>query len=537
MWPRRIAVLALIAALIAPLFVTAIPPLLDYPNHLARMAVLAAHDRDPALAQMYAIDWHVVPNLGMDVVVPILAQIMPLDLAGKIFIALGLVLPLLGTVALHDAIFAKRSWWPLASALVVYNAALLAGFLNFTVGVGLALLAAACWIRLRQKRVLQAAAVAVLAVPIFFTHAFGIGFLFLMIGGFEAHEAWRERRMSALPSRAAKLGVAALPVAFLYFQTRLASDAATSPLALAKTLWWALAKFDPLHKAIGAGASFFTYDTGIDLLILIAVAAAFGALALARKLAFSWLAAIAAALMLAYPFVPGVLADTGWIDTRLPVLAGFLLFAGITPRRLGRRETAVLGLAFAALVAARLGVIAAAWQGQNADLADLASVLAPVEADERVLVLTAPKLPDSDDQEPLRWRFFVDQPSFWHIAAPVIMAHKAFYPQLFTEAAKQPLRVLPPYDQIADDRIGPPLASMLWDSAAWPQTARKLPYLANWRRDFDYVLVLAASRIAQPKTFHAQDLDFVGGTTIAALYRVRARERTTAPETAQLIER
>jgi hypothetical protein len=192
MWPRRIALVVLVAALIVPLFATAIPPLLDYPNHLARMAVLAANGRDPDLAQMYAIDWHIVPNLGMDLVVPLLAQIMPLDIAGKVFIALALVLPLLGTIALHDAIFAKRSWWPLASALVVYNAALLAGFLNFMVGVGLALLGAACWIRLRQKPSLQAVAAAAIAVPIFFTHAFGIGFLFLMIGGFEAREAWRE---------------------------------------------------------------------------------------------------------------------------------------------------------------------------------------------------------------------------------------------------------------------------------------------------------------------------------------------------------
>lgn len=537
MWPRRIALFILILALIAPLFVTAIPPLLDYPNHLARMAVLAADGRDPALAQMYAIDWHIVPNLGMDMVVPILAQIMPLDIAGKVFIALALVLPLLGTVALHDAIFAKRSWWPLASALVVYNAALLAGFLNFMVGVGLALLGAACWIRLRHKPWLQAAAAAIIAVPIFFTHAFGIGFLFLMIGGFELREAWREPQFAALALRAFKLGVTALPIALLYFHTRLASDAATSPLALAKTLWWALSKFDPLHKAIGAGAGFFTYDIGTDLLILIAVVAAFSALTLAHKLTFSWLAAIAAALMLAYPFVPGVLADTGWIDTRLPVLAGFLLFAGIMPRRLGRRETVVLGLAFASLIAARIGVIAIAWQGQNADLADLASVLAPVKADERVLVLTAPKRAATDEQEPMRWSFFVDQPSFWHIAAPVIMAHKAFYPQLFTEAAKQPLRVLPPYDKIADDRIGPPLATVLWDSALWPQAARKLPYLANWRHDFDYVLVLAASRIAQPQSFHDADLDFVGGTAIAALYRVRAREAITAPETAQLLPR
>ena len=292
--------------------------------------------------------------------------------------------------------------------------------------------------------------------------------------------------------------------------------------------------FDAFHKTIGAAASFFTYETGSDLLILIAVAAALAALSLARKLAFAWPAAIALALMLAYPFVPGVIAGTGWIDTRLPVLAGFLLFAGITPRRLGRRETAVLGLAFAALIIARLGVITLAWQGQNADLANITAVLAPVKAQDRVLVLTAPETAAGPASEPVRWRFFVDQPSFSHVAAPALIQHKAFYPQLFADAAPQPLRARPPYDKLVDDRASPPLTTLLWDREKWPVTLHEFPYLANWRQDFDYVLVLAAMRIDDRRTFHSDDLDFIMGTKMAALYRVRSRERSHEPLTAQL---
>jgi len=177
-----------------------------------------------------------------------------------------------------------------------------------------------------------------------------------------------------------------------------------------------------------------------------------------------------------------VIAGTGWIDTRLPVLAGFLLFAGITPRRLERRETAVLGLAFAALIIARLGVITLAWQGQNADLANITAVLAPVKAQDRVLVLTAPETAAGPASEPVRWRFFVDQPSFSHVAAPALIQHKAFYPQLFADAAPQPLRARPPYDKLVDDRASPPLATLLWDREKWPVTLHEFPYLANASR-------------------------------------------------------
>lgn len=346
MWPRRVALVAICTALTVPLSAATIPPLPDYPDHSTGFAVLA--------------------------------QLLPLAIAGKTHLALALLLPLLGTVALHDAIFDKRSWWPLASAIVVYNTALLAGFVNFAIGIGLALLGAACWVRLRRQPRSQIAAGALIAAAIFFINSFGAGFFMLLIAGFELRELQRAPRRQPIAPRAAKLAVTALPVALLDLASLLASGGTTPAVAFAKEWSW-LSSVDLFHETIGAAASFFTYDTGADLLILIAVAAAVAALSLARKLAFAWPIAIAAALMLVYPLMPGLFADSGWIDIRLPVLAGFLLFAGITPRRLGRRETAVLGLAFAALIVARLGVITLAWQGQNADLANIATVISPAE--------------------------------------------------------------------------------------------------------------------------------------------------------------
>ena len=52
------------------------PPLADYINHLARMHVIATIDADPDLARFYEIDWQVIPNLMMDLVVPVLERVM-----------------------------------------------------------------------------------------------------------------------------------------------------------------------------------------------------------------------------------------------------------------------------------------------------------------------------------------------------------------------------------------------------------------------------------------------------------------------------
>src|SRR6266700_1944993 len=46
------------------------PPMSDYINHLARMQVIANIDTDPDLARFYEIDWQVIPNLMMDLIIP-----------------------------------------------------------------------------------------------------------------------------------------------------------------------------------------------------------------------------------------------------------------------------------------------------------------------------------------------------------------------------------------------------------------------------------------------------------------------------------
>ena len=73
-----------------------LPPLLDYPNHLARMYLLP-HLPDAALARYYTVHWTPIPDLAMDGIVPFLAKVMPLEWAGKLFIALTFLLLAGGT--------------------------------------------------------------------------------------------------------------------------------------------------------------------------------------------------------------------------------------------------------------------------------------------------------------------------------------------------------------------------------------------------------------------------------------------------------
>lgn len=71
----NIAVLAGLLLLVVsiPIWTNPVPPLSDYVNHLARMHVIAALGHDANLSRFYEVDWAPIPNLMMDLIVPVLA--------------------------------------------------------------------------------------------------------------------------------------------------------------------------------------------------------------------------------------------------------------------------------------------------------------------------------------------------------------------------------------------------------------------------------------------------------------------------------
>ena len=82
-----------------------LPPLLDYPNHLARAVVLAFGNSDPVLSQMYAAHWGIIPNLGMDLMLAPLLHVLPIHLAGRMVVGGAILLPVIGTIAYSRATF------------------------------------------------------------------------------------------------------------------------------------------------------------------------------------------------------------------------------------------------------------------------------------------------------------------------------------------------------------------------------------------------------------------------------------------------
>jgi hypothetical protein len=161
------AALVLISITIFPFFLTEIPPVVDYPNHLARAYLLAFGKADPVLTTVFEPHWDIIPNLAGDLFLLPLLHIMPVYDAGKVLLALSLLLPVIGSWTYSFCLFRRLSLWSLGTVLVAFNFSFLLGLMNFQLGLGMAFLTAAAWIRWRESwpyAVFAVAAVGAVAV-------------------------------------------------------------------------------------------------------------------------------------------------------------------------------------------------------------------------------------------------------------------------------------------------------------------------------------------------------------------------------------
>ena len=209
----------LVATLIlVPLFYTLVPPLEDYPNHLARMFALSQIPANASLSGYYEAAWAPIPNLIMDLTVPTLASWVGIYTAGRIFIGATLLLLLLGPMFLHRTLYGQWSAWPLVGGLFVYNGFLFVGLMNYLFGVGVAVFGLATWIRLADRPLLlRALASLAFCAVLYVCHLSALGLYGLGIASFEAWRLWTSGslRPSKLIGSALALGLPFLPALYL----------------------------------------------------------------------------------------------------------------------------------------------------------------------------------------------------------------------------------------------------------------------------------------------------------------------------------
>ncbi len=503
-----LAATALAVALALPFFLVDVPPVLDYPNHLARYFVLA-HPDDPVLSQMYSPRWGLMPNLGMDVLGAGLLKVVDVHVGGRLLLELSAFTPVVGVVVYSRVAFGRFSYWPLASGAIAFNGVFHLGFMNFLLALGLALIAGAGWMMLRRREAIWPAAAfgALAAAMLFFCHLFGVLLFALLIGAGEMSRlfaAWRAGRLTpgGIVRSAGALICAGAPALVLYLASPLASGAA-APAAVAGAGYKSWALLTPFMTT-SADLTLWT-----ALIVLVAIGLGWRRMQLAPGFAIAF-----GILLLAYVVAPSAIKGGTFVDVRLAVMLGLLLFAGLRPR-MSRRLGVAVGIVFATLIGARTFYIATTWISHRDAVANMRLAMAPLAPGAKVMIARGRPLSDVDADRPERML-----PGIYRLdtelSALMVVERRAFWPLLFADPAQQPLQVNPAFAPLSQSPGGP----VAWAKLSQPFAEAELqaaPYLRDWRATFDNVLLIDPPVPLLPPP---AGLTLLQATPDAALYRV-----------------
>ena len=482
---KQIAILFVVLAGITSIPIVLYPwlPLADYMNYLARMYVIAGVGTDADLARYYQIDWQLIPNLMMDLVVPPLQRLMNVYVAGQFYIVLSFVMIMSGTLALNRQLFGRWSVLPLIAFPLLYNKIFLIGTLNYVFGIGLCLWALAVWVQLRERNVmLRFAASTAFVLALFLCHLFALGLYGLGLFAYEVYRlgkiyARRPRPQSGKVSRWGSL----LPL--IDFVATGLPFLPVLPLLMMSPTWGLRGSFmwEFSGKLEGLIFAVQAYSQAATLILTGIVAFAAGWAIRQRALKFHPFGYVVMAIgVLIYMAMPRVIFDTYMADQRMPIALAFMAVAcahiNLRHQQVRRGFATVLVL----LLAIRVFEVETVWTDMSRVTTSFRELTRHIVRGAKVLVAYADSQ-SGDDAHDL---------PLVHAASLAVIDRAALVATNFTVPGKQVLRVRPEYRGQVDTQDGTPPSIDELIEVAEDASSEKSAYWKQWTTDFDYLYVL-----------------------------------------------
>lgn len=347
-WERRWTVVALMLLAAVPLLLPEVPPLLDLPGHVGRYRVQLDLAASPALQQFYAFEWALIGNLGVDILVQLLAPLIGLEPAVKLIVLSIPPLTVGGLLWVAREVHGRIPPTALFALPFAYSYPFLFGFGNFALAMALALNAFALWLRLaRLDRLwLRAILFVPISVLLWTTHAFGWGTLGVLAFSAEMVRQFDRGHNAAVAAVRAGLHCLVLaPPALLVLFWRSGASGSTGD-------WFNMElKLDWLRMALRDRWEWF------DTAALVVVGLLLFWAMVSRRLAYSRnLAASALFLTLVFFCLPRIVFGSAYADMRLaPYLFAVALIAIRFPQGGGLRLPRILAVAGLAFLIIRTG--------------------------------------------------------------------------------------------------------------------------------------------------------------------------------------
>ncbi len=409
-----------------PLCFARVLPSIDFPNHLARCFILAHGNAQ--YWRFYAPHWALLPNLAAEMIIVPLAQVIPIQAAGKAFLAILFGLAIYSGARLNKTLCGRWSFYGLAPALLIYNRLLFFGFVNYLFGLALLPLALAMHIENRDRPVRRFWVDAALMVVLFTCHLVALAFFVACALAYEGlqlrREAnWRKRLV---------MDVASLMIPTLALGGLMIEVSPTAQEASTMTFSHFVTKLDMPLKTwhTGQGAS----DTAFLALMLVGLAILF----ISRNARFNrraWpLIAIPSLVFLA---APSQFKTTGSVDVRMPIVICLFALVSVAPRpgvssRLG-------GIILGALLVFRAGTTSFAYASWQPETDRTVDDLRRIPSGSIVLTVRQGSIQSTT---PGNW-----SPRMQHAACLLLMERPLLANNLFTNPDQQPLLKRPPFGQ------------------------------------------------------------------------------------------
>ena len=484
--PRVIPIIyvALAVIALAPLAMVDIPALVDYPNHLARIHVIAGIGSDETLASNYQVVWGATPNLAMDLFLPPLTQIFSVTTLGRLFIAMTMLSLVAGTLLLHRVLHGSLGLWGAAVYLFLYNHLLIMGFLNYLFAVGIALMLFAAWIAsARRPAWIRWTLFPAALAGLFFGHIFALGIYGVCVGAYELSRAWPTllTQWRALPRRWAVVAWQFLPAAVLVLATMPDSGQGS----------FIYGPFMSKVRALWSPTLTYIRPTDIGIFLFV-VAVCVGGLATRRLVlarAVRLPLVILTAIAVAMPFwIEGAWGITAFMDLRLPLVIALLLVAGLRPQKTVTPKVAfAVVCAASVLLGARIIGISLEWRELDRQYAEFRAAVRLIEPG--AAILPAQRTDATSGERGARFDYL-----YWHLPVLAVLDRAAFVPTLFTDPGKQPVRASE-RRAFLDTNFGAPIEYALLVDAAYgigdvQGGIGMSPFWTDWPEHYDYVLTV-----------------------------------------------
>ncbi len=468
----KIAFGILLVVSLSPLLFVAIPAMVDYPNHLARMYILTSAGT-PAANPFYETAWALYPNLAMDLVIPKMAQLTGVENATRLFLLLSELLLVSGAIAVEWAVKGRIQLSAAAALMFLYALPFTWGFLNFEFGLAVALWGIASGILVFERSSTSRLVVNTIFVAVLFaSHFFALGVYGLTLGILELWRAWEKKAFYG--ETAMRLVILAIPAAILLAVMRLTGGAVGG----GENDWHF--QFKALWPYIIMNG-YSTVVSAVTTVLLIGFLYVAGKRGLLKTHPAG--ICLAAGFFALYLAIPSQLLGTAFVDLRM-IVAAALIVPAYCSLSLPSRRWKLAALACVIVVTLpNLAVVYKVWLSYRADYADMIRSFDKLKKGSRVLIGGS----RVGDDPPLD-----DLTTYPMSHGPTLAVHyaDAFVTDLFTSAGKQPIRPRPAFERIDDGAAGP-VPLFILTAIASGKTSDALPvYIRSWPRDFDYLYLL-----------------------------------------------